>query len=312
METRAHHVLIGLFTVIVVAGALLFGLWLAKSSVDTEFKDYEIVFNEAVSGLSKGSAVQYSGIKVGDVVTLRLDPKDPRRVLARIRLGGDTPIKEDTQAKLALTGITGTSIIQLSGGTPQSPKLKGKNGVLPTIIASPSPIARLLNDSNDLMAGVNVLMQNANQMFSSENVERISKTLEHLEQTTGTLADQRGDIRQAMQQLGAIGKQATATLEQTAALMRNANGLLSDQGKQMFGSAEQAMKSLEQSSATINTLLTNNQDSLNSGMQGLNGLAPAVRELRDTLTSLRAISQRLEANPSGYLLGNDKNKEFTP
>ncbi|MHC8408820.1 MlaD family protein [Pseudomonas sp. Hz4] len=312
METRAHHVLIGLFTVIVVAGALLFGLWLAKSSVDTEFKDYEIVFNEAVSGLSKGSAVQYSGIMVGDVVTLRLDPKDPRRVLARIRLGGDTPIKEDTQAKLALTGITGTSIIQLSGGTPQSPTLKGKDGNLPTIIASPSPIARLLNDSGDLVAGVNMLMHNANQVFSSENAERIRKTIEHLEQTTGTIADQRGDIRQAMQQLSAIGKQATATLEQTAALMRNANGLLNDQGKQMFGSAEQAMKSLEQSSATINTLLTTHQDSLNSGMQGLNGLAPAVRELRDTLTSLRAISQRLEANPSGYLLGNDKNKEFTP
>jgi len=312
METRAHHVLIGLFTVIVVAGALLFGLWLAKSSVDTEFKDYEVVFNEAVSGLSKGSAVQYSGIKVGDVVTLRLDPKDPRRVLARIRLGGDTPIKEDTQAILALTGITGTSIIQLSGGTPQSPKLKGKDGNLPTIIASPSPIARLLNDSGDLVAGVNMLMLNANKMFSSQNVERISKTLEHLEQTTGTIADQRGDIRQAMQQLASVGKQAGAMLEQTSALMRNANGLLNDQGKQMFGSAEQAMKSLEQSSATINTLLTTNQDSLNSGMQGLNGLAPAVRELRDTLTSLRAISQRLEANPTGYLLGNDKNKEFTP
>jgi phospholipid/cholesterol/gamma-HCH transport system substrate-binding protein len=312
METRAHHVLIGLFTVIVVAGALLFGLWLAKSSVDTEFKDYEVVFNEAVSGLSKGSAVQYSGIKVGDVVTLRLDPKDPRRVLARIRLGGDTPIKEDTQAILALTGITGTSIIQLSGGTPQSPKLKGKDGNLPVIVASPSPIARLLNDSGDLVAGVNMLMHNANQMFSTENVERISKTLEHLEQTTGTIADQRGDIRQAMQQLGAVGKQASATLEQTAALMRNANGLLNDQGQQMFGSAEQAMKSLEQSSATINKLLTSNRDSLNSGLQGLNGLAPAVRELRETLTSLRAISQRLEANPSGYLLGSDKNKEFTP
>ncbi|MBK5417233.1 MlaD family protein [Pseudomonas sp. TH31] len=312
METRAHHVLIGLFTVIVVAGALLFGLWLAKSSVDTEFKDYEIVFNEAVSGLSKGSAVQYSGIKVGDVVTLRLDPKDPRRVLARIRLGGETPIKEDTQAKLALTGITGTSIIQLSGGTPQSPKLRGKDGELPTIVAAPSPIARLLNDSNDLMAGVNTLMHNANQMFSAQNVERISNTLEHLEQTTGTIAEQRGDIRQAMQQLASIGKQASATLEQTTALMRNANGLLNDQGKQMFGSAGQAMKSLEQSTATINKLLTTNQDSLNSGMQGLNGLAPAVRELRDTLSSLRAISQRLEANPSGYLLGSDKNKEFTP
>ncbi|MNN72435.1 hypothetical protein D3C81_1884690 [compost metagenome] len=101
-------------------------------------------------------------------------------------------------------------------------------------------------------------------------------------------------------------------LEQTSLLMRNANGLINDQGKQALGSAEQAMKSLEQSTATISTLLNKNENSLDNGMQGLNGLAPAIRELRETLTSLRAISQRLEANPSGYLLGRDKNKEFTP
>lgn len=312
METRAHHVMIGLFSVIVVVGAMLFGLWLAKSSVDTAFQDYEVIFNEAVSGLSQGSAVQYSGIKVGDVISLRLDPKDPRRVLARIRLAGQTPIKEDTQAKLALTGITGTSIIQLSGGTPQSPELKGKDGNLPVIIASPSPIARLLNNSNDLMTSVNLLLHNANHLFSRENVERLSNTLDNLQQTTGAIAEQRGDIKVVMQQLMQVSKQAGAALEQTTVLMRSANGLLSEQGKQAFGSAEQAMKSLEQSTATINTLLTNNQDSVNSGMQGLNELAPAVRELRETLGSLRAISRRLEANPSGYLLGSDKNKEFTP
>ena len=312
METRAHHVMIGLFSVIVVVGAMLFGLWLAKSSVDSAFQDYEVVFNEAVSGLSQGSAVQYSGIKVGDVTSLRLDPNDPRRVLARIRLAGQTPIKEDTQAKLALTGITGTSIIQLSGGTPQSPTLKGKNGNLAQIIASPSPIARLLNNSNDLMTSINLLLHNANHMFSRENVERLSYTLDNLQQTTGAIADQRGDIKVVMQQLMQVSKQASAALEQTTVLMRNANGLLNEQGKQVFASAEQAMKSLEHSTATINTLLTDNKASVNSGMQGLNELAPAVRELRETLGSLRAISRRLEANPSGYLLGSDKNKEFTP
>ena len=123
METRAHHVLIGLFTVIVVAAALLFGLWLAKSSSDRQFSEYQVVFNEAVSGLSQGSAVQYNGIKVGDVTQLKLDPKDPRKVLARIRVGGDTPVKQDTHAKLTMTGVTGLSIIQLSGGSPGSPAL---------------------------------------------------------------------------------------------------------------------------------------------------------------------------------------------
>ncbi|KMN17396.1 MlaD family protein [Pseudomonas weihenstephanensis] len=312
METRAHHVLIGLFSVLVIVGAMLFGLWLAKASMDSTFKDYEVVFNEAVSGLSKGSSVQYNGIKVGDVIELRLDDKDPRRVLARIRLAANTPVKVDTKAKLALTGVTGTSIIQLSGGDPNSPPLKGKEGKLPEIVASPSPIARLLTDGSDVMANVNMLLHNANRLFSPDNVDRVGKTLDNLEQTTTAIASQRGDISQTLKQLAQVGKQASITLEQTTALMRNANGLLSTQGKQMFGSAEQAMQSLEHSAATINTLLNNNQESLNNGMQGLNQLGPAVNELRETLSTLRSISRRLEANPSGYLLGREQNKEFTP
>ncbi|ALE90517.1 MULTISPECIES: MlaD family protein [Pseudomonas] len=312
METRAHHVLIGLFSVLVIVGAMLFGLWLAKASMDSTFKDYEVVFNEAVSGLSKGSSVQYNGIKVGDVIELRLDDKDPRRVLARIRLAAGTPVKVDTKAKLALTGVTGTSIIQLSGGDPNSPPLKGVDGKLPVIVASPSPIARLLTDGNDLLANINILLHNANRLFSRENVNRVGKTLDNLEQTTTAIASQRNDISQMMKQLAQVSKQASGTLEQTTALMRNANGMLSNQGQQMFSSAEQAMKSLEQSSATINTLINNNEQSLNSGLQGLNQLGPAVNELRETLGTLRSISRRLEANPSGYLLGREQNKEFTP
>jgi phospholipid/cholesterol/gamma-HCH transport system substrate-binding protein len=72
------------------------------------------------------------------------------------------------------------------------------------------------------------------------------------------------------------------------------------------------MQNLAQSTATINSLLNDNREALNDGAQGLNQLAPAIRELRETLNSLKAISQRLEANPSGYLLGRDTNKEFTP
>ncbi|MEN5301683.1 MULTISPECIES: MlaD family protein [unclassified Pseudomonas] len=312
METRAHHVLIGLVTVLVVAGAMLFGLWLTKSSVDDAFKDYEVIFNEAVSGLSRGSPVQYNGIKVGDVTSLRLDPKDPRRVLARVRLSGDTPVKEDTQAKLTLAGVTGNSFIQLSGGTPHSPELKGKDGKLPVIVASPSPISRLLNDSSDLVTNINMLLHNATQMFSDSNIEHLSNTLANLDQTTGAFANQNGGISEAIAQLAQVGKQANATLAETQALMRNANGLLGSQGKQAIGSAEQAMQSLAESAATLNSLLQDNRQSIDDGAQGLNQLSPAIRELRETLNSLKGISRRLEADPSGYLLGRDNNKEFQP
>lgn len=312
METRAHHVLIGMVTVLVVAGAMLFGLWLAKSSVDSTFKDYEVVFNEAVTGLSRGSAVQYSGIKVGDVMSLRLDPSDPRRVLAHIRLNADTPVKQDTQAKLTLTGVTGTSLIQLSGGTPDSPPLEGKGGKLPIIVATPSPISRLLTDSSDLVTNINLLLHNANRLFSRENTDRLSATLANLEQTTGAVAAQRDDISQAIKQLSSLGKQAGTALEQTGELMRNANQLLGSRGPEIARSADDAMKSLAQSTATLNALLESNREALDSGAQGFRDLSPALRELRDTLNSLKAISRRLEANPSGYLLGRDQSKEFEP
>ena len=114
METRAHHVLIGLFTLLVGGGALLFALWLGKSSLDSSYDNYEIIFHEAVTGLSNGSPVQFNGIKVGEVVQLRLDDADPSKVLATIRVAASTPVRQNTAAKLSLAGVTGTSFIQLS------------------------------------------------------------------------------------------------------------------------------------------------------------------------------------------------------
>ena len=50
MEPRAHHLIIGLFTILAFAAALIFSLWLAKSSADREWGYYEIVFEQAVRG----------------------------------------------------------------------------------------------------------------------------------------------------------------------------------------------------------------------------------------------------------------------
>lgn len=312
METRAHHVLIGLFSVIVIGAALLFGLWLAKSGSEGKFNYYDIVFNEAVSGLSQGSSVQYSGIKVGDVAFLRLDPQDPRKVWARIRVVASAPIKQDTTAKLALTGITGTSIIQLSSGTPSSPMLEGKDGKIPVIVATPSPLTQLLSNGEDLMGNINQLIARFSNLLSEENSARISRTLDHLDQATGALSAERENVSAVMQQLAQASKQANAALAQASELMRNANGLLNEQGKGMLENASKTMASLERTSATLDQLISENRHSLDGGIQGIAELGPAVSELRDTLAALRGISRRLEENPANYLLGREKTKEFTP
>lgn len=312
METRAHHVLIGLFTVLAVGCALLFALWLGKSSMDREYSYYDVGFRQAVSGLSIGNSVEYSGIKVGDVTALWLDPEDPRKVRARIRVYGGTPIKENTQARLALANITGSMVIQLHGGTPKSPRLEGSRDNPPLIIADPSPLSALLENGEDLMSNINKLLVSANLIFSEENTTRLARTLEHLEQATRVLSEQRSDIGNALRQFGQLSSQANTLMGELSALAQNANGMLDDQGRSVLDSAAKSMDALNRSTARLDRLLADNEGALNSGLQGFNELGPAVNELRSTLGALRRVTQRLEDNPSGLLLGREKLQEFTP
>lgn len=305
MEPRAHHVLIGLFTVVTVGAILLFALWLGKAGADREFKYYVIIFNEAVSGLSQGSAVQYSGIKVGDVVSLHLNPEDPRQVRAHVRVAGHTPIKQDTRARLTITGITGTAVIQLYSGTPESPRLRGQDGNPPEIIADPSPLARLMANGEDLVVNVSRLLDRANRMFSPQNAERVSRTLEHLEQITASVAERRDDLGQALQQI-------TVATREAAELMHTANELLNNEGQHALANAERLMGSLERSSNTIERLLNDNREALGNGMRSMGELGPAISDLRETLGSLRSFSRQLEQDPASYLLRGDTIKEFQP
>lgn len=312
METRAHHVVIGLFTVLVAIGGLLFGLWLAKNSSDQQYNYYDVIFTEAVTGLSQGGTVQYSGIKVGDVVSLRLDPRDPRKVLARIRVFDQTPIRQDTRAKLAITGVTGTAIIQLSNGSPESPPLVGKDGQVPVIKTIPSPLSKLLANGEDIATNVSNLINNVNRMFSQENVDRISRTLDHIDQATGTIADQRDEIRSIVRELAAASVQAKQTLANANQLLGNANQMLGSQGKEAMASAQQTLAALQRSSEKVERLLDSNYDSVNGGLNGLGEIGPAVRELRATLENLQRVTRRLEENPTNYLFGGNRTKEFQP
>src|SRR5690606_38032090 len=262
---------------------LLFALWLGKSSMDREYSYYEVGFNQAVSGLSSGSSVEYSGIKVGDVTELWLEPDDPRKVRARIRVYGGTPIKTDTQARLALANITGSMVIQLHGGTPDAPRLEGERDDPPLIIADPSSLSALLENGEDLMSNINNLLLSANQIFSEENTSRLSRTLEHLEQATSVLSDHRGDLAQTLQQFNQLSQQANTVMGELSSLARNANGLLDDQGRSVLTSAAQSMDTLDQATARLDKLLEDNEGALNNGMQGFNELGPAINELRTTL-----------------------------
>jgi phospholipid/cholesterol/gamma-HCH transport system substrate-binding protein len=306
METKAHHVLIGAFTLVVLVAVLLFALWLGKTSLNRQYSYYDILFTEAVTGLSKGSPVQYNGIQIGEVSQLKLDPKDPRKVLARIQVAADTPIKVDTRAKLGLLGLTGVAFVQLSGGAPTSqPLMPTPDNPVPQIKSETSALSALLASGSDVVTSINGILDRLGKIISEQNVARINSTLKSIDQTTSTLAAERDDLRTLIREAAAASKQLNQTLA-------GANQLVNGPGRQTLDRAAAAMASLQKTTQTLNELLTENQGSLQSGLRGVDQIGPALRELRSTLRDIHQITSQLQANPAGYLLGRDHATEFTP
>ncbi len=311
MEPRAHHVLIGLFTLLAAVGAIAFALWLSNTREVAE-RTYIVVFHEAVRGLSRGSAVQYNGLRVGEITDLSLDPADIRQVRARVRVDSRIPIHEDTRARLELTGITGLAVIALSGGTPGSPLLTAPEGQAPVIHATPSALSQLLSQGDDMMSNISGLLINARDFISPENAKNLSATLENLSKFTAALQLDGGDLQTLIKSLNQAATEASRALAQATSLLEGADGLLSKQGGRAFDSAQRAMAALEQTAKRLAQLMQEHQAALGSGMQGLGDIGPTLQSLRDTLTVLRTTVRRLDEDPAGYLLGREQIREYRP
>ena len=307
METKANYVLIGAFTIVVGIGLLLFGLWAAKYSSERSWQQYQVVFREAVTGLSVGSPVQYNGIAVGSITKLSLAPNDPSQVIAQIRLDSNTPVKTDTTAKLAITSLTGPSIIQLSGGSPSSQKLtEVDQRDAPVIRTSPSALQNITDTANRIVEKMDLVL-------SDKNVAAISATLDNLQKISGDISDREAGV----QALLISARDAAKNLDTT---LTTANGTLSDLDKnvvqqlpQTLAKLDTALAKLDSAAGNADAIMGENRQAINSfANEGLAQLGPTLNELRGLIRDLRRVSDRLEGNPTRYLLGRDAPKEFEP
>jgi len=307
METKANYVLIGAFTLIVGLALLAFGLWAAKYSSDRTWTEYRVVFREAVTGLSVGSPVQYNGIAVGSITELNLVPDDPRQVVARIRLNSNTPVKTDTRAKLAITSLTGPSIIQLSGGTPQSAALTAVNkDPAPIIPTTPSALQNITDVANRIV-------ERMDQVLSDRNVASINATLANLETISGGLADRDQGTQALLLSARDAARSLDTTLKTTNGTIERLDKNLVQQLPGIIDKLDATLAKLDSAAGNADSILGENRAAINSfANDGLGQLGPTLGELRGLIRDLRRVSDRLENNPARYLLGRDAPKEFEP
>ena len=307
METRANYVLIGGFTILASVFLLLFALWATKFSSDRSWRRYEVIFTEPVTGLTEGGSVQYNGIAVGTVDKLSLDPDDARKVVALLKLKDDAPVKVDTRAKLSQQGITGVPFIQLTGGSPNAPRLLPQdNDDIPVIQTEPSALQNIADTANRLV-------QRLDKVLSEENVSHINQTLANLDKVSSAIGGQKEDVRALVINLRQASEQLNTTLGTTNRAVDSLDRELVQQLPQLLAKLDSTLAKLDSAAGGADRLINDNRAAINSfANDGLSQLGPTLAELRALIRDLRAVSQRLEGNPARYLLGRDTPKEFDP
>ncbi|WP_027183537.1 MlaD family protein [Desulfovibrio inopinatus] len=313
METKANYVLIGAFTVLVALGAVVFILWTAKLRMDSNVKLYEIDFTGPVSGLTKAGDVFFNGIKVGQVKDIKIDPTDPTKVKVYISIAGDTPVREDSVAKLELQGITGVSAIQISGGTKESPLLFPKHeDEIPTIQSARSDLQKVFESLPQIMTKASKLLDRINMLVDADNRKSVASILNNIESITQTLAQkdtQLSDIinnihtvteelAKASKRIDPIMNNVEVAVDQTKQTMTNANALVKNDIKMI---AEHLAKLIDRVDGLVKDVSPDITAFSGEGLPNLNRLLVDARSLLD---NLQRITQSLDNDPDRFLFGN--------
>src|SRR6201987_3969316 len=178
METRANYVLIGAFTLAVIAAAFGFVLWFQSLHTTKARSPLRIVFEGPAAGLRKGGSVNFNGIRVGEVVSVKLD--NPRRVVALAMVENNAPLRKDNLVGLEFQGLTGVAAISLKGGEEAAPPVPLDEDGIPVLTADP-------NRLQDVTEAIRGTLQNINKVVS-DNQEAVKNSLHNLEVFSQSLA----------------------------------------------------------------------------------------------------------------------------
>jgi phospholipid/cholesterol/gamma-HCH transport system substrate-binding protein len=178
MKSRASSLMIGSLTLALIAGALIGFLGYQKFAGVRQQGPLRVIFEGSASGLHKGGSVNFGGIRVGEVISLKLD--NPRRVIALAMVDNSAPIRKDTLVGLEFQGLTGVAAISLTGGSIEAAPVPLDEDGVPVLTADPNAL-------QDVQEKIRAALRNVDKVIA-DNQGALKDTLLGFETFTASLA----------------------------------------------------------------------------------------------------------------------------
>jgi len=290
MVSKATKIRLGVFIALGSLLILVFAAAVAGSRLMQKRDIYFIEFeNYSVSGLQIGGPVNYQGIKVGRVESIKIDPQNVNKIILTISVEAGTPIKADTEAVLKMIGITGLKAVEIRGGTNEAALLKPKS----LIRTGVSMMDDISDSAISIAEKIDMIAANLSELTSTENRKNIATILE---QTSLLISDVRASMSTTLSSLSLI---ANNTAGLTTGLSENLNTLTNSLTKNLDDISKSTTTSIDSLSATSRASIELIASNLNRDLTTLTArLEQSLTQITDQSTALIA-DARLNLNTVG-------------
>jgi len=305
METRAHYVAVGAFVLSVIVFGFVAVLSLGRVEFAQALSRYYIFFKGSVTGLSKGSVVQYNGITVGRVVDVRVDPDDLENIQVTVEIDKNlVPIKTDARAFVDTNLLSGVATIQIRGGTREAKDLEPEAGHrYPVIEAGSSAFQRVTETGQQLLDRLTVAVDNLNELLNDQNRKAISDSLQNVRTITEAFVAPSKEVSEL------VGNANSTVLEMTKLLDHidqgfSGKGGLKDEASQALSDFDRLAKNLVDTNRQLQQVLQENRPGLHEFTQAtLTQVSDLVSDMQRFIAGLSRFVASVERDPARLLFG---------
>jgi len=311
METRANYFIIGVFVLGLLGSLLGFIYWMKNDASGASGKNYHVIFDGSVQGLSESSPVLFNGIRFGAVRSIELVPEDTRKVRILITIRDETPVRTNSHARIAQQGLAGFVAMEITPGTPDAAMLQAKQGEnYPVIYADPGSSGSFMAGMSDAAGQANALAVRLNNLVAN-NEDSLRHTIVNLETFTTMMAERKDDVASIVQDVRGLSARLNEISQKVDTAVDRLAGAASDHPESVVSQVQQAATSFRQLSEKLDKSLGDKSGELTQQMErSLREFELFMKEGRRLADSLDRVVEKVERNPAGFLLGGQQTPKY--
>jgi phospholipid/cholesterol/gamma-HCH transport system substrate-binding protein len=306
---------VGAVTLVLLAALAAFIIWIARLG-QGDVNEYDIFYKQSVSGLANGSQVAYAGVPVGQVQQIALSSEDPEFVRVRIRVRDEVPILVGTEATIQAS-FTGVSTILLDGARKDQPPITCETTACPegrpVIPPGRGGFGEIVANAPLLLERLATLTEQLNTILGPENQDQIAGILENSNRLTAELAQAAPRLEGTFAELEIALRESGEALDAFEKVTLTTDRLLNEEGAALSQELRGTLASANDAAAALAATL---EDTRPAARQLRESTLPAaeatLQDLRSTSRALRSITEKLEAEGAGALIGGRTLPDYEP